>query len=123
MPRGRLPTGIVAITVLVLGGITLMVLLTSLLQYSRGSRARRETALARASGSSSEVRYCARIIATSCSVVEDGLIDVEGSVEPANPLASPDVAQDGARQSGPAHRCARRVGAGQTGWAHQGLAA
>jgi len=32
MPRGRLPTGIVAITVSVLGEMTLMVLLLSLLQ-------------------------------------------------------------------------------------------
>src|SRR2546430_6552759 len=77
MPRGRLPTVMVAVTAFERGAMTLMVLLTSFETQSCGSRAGAGDALARQSGASNAVRSGA-----VRSIIEDRLIGMNRPVEP-----------------------------------------
>src|SRR5213593_1479451 len=125
MPRGRLPTAIVATTASRPGAITLMVLATSLLTYSRGSLDRVGAAPARNSGARQATvphRAVRIVIGTSRSVVEDRLIDVERPVETTDAIASADAAQDRAQEVGSGQVGVRQVGAGEVGADEEHLA-
>src|SRR5437016_10896857 len=102
MPRGRLPTVMVAVTAFERGAMTLMVLLTSFETQSCGSRAGAGDALARQSGASNAVRSGA-----VRSIIEDRLIGMNRPVEPADRVPAADVAKDCAQQVRARQVCVR----------------
>src|SRR5881296_930057 len=116
MPRGRLPTAIVATTVCVRGEMTEIVLGSSLLTYSSGSR---EAAGARARmrgvATATHKRRVDDFMSGLASVVEDRLVNVERLVEPAQAVASPDSLEDRPGQVGARYVGVRQVGAREVG--------
>ena|SRR5690348_18077415 len=118
MPRGRWPTGIVAITALVRGETTEIVLGSSLLTYNCGSREPAPNALVRTRSAARAAagRWRVGLVnGTYRSVVEDRLVDMQRLVEPAEPVAAPDPLEDRPGQIGAGHVGIREIGTGQVG--------
>src|SRR5213079_2244666 len=96
----------VAVTAFVRGAMTLMVLLTSFETQSCGSRAGASDALARHSGASTAARSGA-----VRSLIKDGLLGMDGPVEPADRVPAADVPEDRAQQVRARQVRVRQVGA------------
>src|SRR5256884_8113668 len=115
MPRGRLPTVIVATTLLVCGEMTESVLAISLLTYSAGpaERAGRVSPIASRKGMAwvrlGDIAGFMRVYPNS--VVENGLVDVQRLVQPAQAVAPTDPSQDRAPGSPPRGGRRRQGGA------------
>src|SRR4029077_1310810 len=124
MPRGRWPTGMVAITALVRAATTEIVLGSSLLTYSSGSREPAPNALVRTRSAARAAGHwrVGLVNGRSRSVVEDRLVDMQRLVEPAEAVASPDALEDRPGQIGARYVGIRDIGTGQVGPHQQHLA-